>query len=395
MTDAILTLNAGSSSIKFALFGAQANLPRLAAGGVSGIGETPHLRIHDEHGTMIFDKIWDAGGQRTHEDLLTVLLDWVDTHLSGDELIAAGHRIVHGGETFFAPALLTETTLDELATLNPLAPLHEPHNLAAVRALLAVRTDLTQIGCFDTAFHHNAPEIVTRMPIPRHYFNEGIRRYGFHGLSYEYISRRLREVSPRLAGVRVIAAHLGNGASVCAMTGGVSVDSSMGMTALDGLMMGTRSGSLDPGAVLYFLQGAGMTADQVTDMLYKKSGLLGVSGISSDVQILEASTAPEAADAIALFVCSAARQIGGLIPSLGGLDGLVFTAGIGEHSPKIRAAICARLTWLGIIIDTGANDRNEALISGPDSVIEVRVIPTDEEAMIARHCLEFLAERSA
>jgi acetate kinase len=389
MADAILTVNAGSSSIKFALFGAADNLPRIATGAVSKIGEAPHLAVRDATGVVVFEKHWDSAAL-SHEDLILPVLDWVDTHLGDDELIAAGHRIVHGGETFFAPVRLDESALAELATLTPLAPLHEPHNLAAVEAVMALRKDLPQIGCFDTAFHHDMPVIATRIAIPRHYFNEGFRRYGFHGLSYEYISRRLREVAPRLAAGKIIAAHLGNGASVCAMANGKSIDSSMGVSALDGLMMGTRCGIIDAGALLYFLQARGMSADELSDMLYKKSGLLGVSNISADMQVLEASKDPAAAEAIALFVFHAARQISAIISSLGGLDGLVFTAGIGENDPAIRAAICARLAWLGLELDSAANEKNAPLISTPQSKIEIRVIPTDEEAMIARHCLELL-----
>jgi acetate kinase len=391
MSDAILTVNAGSSSIKFALFGAAPNLPRIATGAVSKIGEAPHLAVRDSTGAVVFEKHWDSAAL-SHEDLILPVLDWVDTHLGSDELIAAGHRIVHGGEKFFAPVRLDEAALTELATLTPLAPLHEPHNLAAVQAVMALRKNLPQIGCFDTAFHHDMPVIATRIAIPRHYFDEGFRRYGFHGLSYEYISRRLREVAPHLAAGKVIAAHLGNGASVCAMANGKSIDSSMGVSALDGLMMGTRCGIIDAGALLYFLQARGMSADELSDMLYKKSGLLGVSNISADMQVLEASTDPAAAEAIALFVFHAARQISAIISSLGGLNGLVFTAGIGENDASVRAAICARLAWLGLEIDSAANAKNAALISTPQSNIEIHVIPTDEEAMIVRHCLDLLQD---
>ena len=390
MADAILTVNAGSSSIKFALFAASQSMPRIATGAVSKIGEAPRLTVRDSHGAVVFEKHWEHGAALSHEHLLLPVLDWVDTHLGGDELIAAGHRIVHGGETFFAPARLDETALVELAKLTPLAPLHEPHNLAAVQAVMALRKDLPQIGCFDTAFHHDMPVIATRIAIPRHYFNEGFRRYGFHGLSYEYISHRLREVAPQLQAGRVIAAHLGNGASVCAMANGKSVDSSMGVSALDGLMMGTRCGIIDAGALLYFLQARGMSADELSDMLYKKSGLLGVSNISADMQVLEASDDPAAAEAITLFVFHAARQISALISSLGGLHGLVFTAGIGENSPRIRQQICAGLGWLGVRLDQAANAAGAGRISSADSAIAVWVIPTDEQKMIARHCRELV-----
>jgi acetate kinase len=394
MANAILTVNAGSSSIKFALFAAAQNLPRIATGAVAKIGEAPNLMVRDETGAIVFEKHWENGRTLNHENLFLAVLDWVDMHLGADELIAAGHRIVHGGEHFYKPVRLDEAALDELAKLTPLAPLHEPHNLAAVTAVMGLRKNLVQIGCFDTAFHHDMPAIATRIAIPRRYFNEGFRRFGFHGLSYEYIARQLREVAPRLAAGRVIAAHLGNGASVCAMENGKSIDSSMGVSALDGLMMGTRCGIIDAGALLYFLQARGMSADALSDMLYKQSGLLGVSNISADMQVLEASEDPAAAEAIALFVFHAARQISALISSLSGLDGLVFTAGIGENDPAVRAAICARLGWLGLEVDRAANAANATLISTPQSKIEVRVIRTDEEAMIARHCLEFLEESS-
>jgi acetate kinase len=268
--------------------------------------------------------------------------------------------------------------------------LHEPHNLAAVHAVLALRPDLPQIGCFDTAFHHTMPAIATRFALPRTFHDEGVRRYGFHGISYEYIAGRLPELAPHLTAGHVIAAHLGNGASLCAMASGKSVDSTMGFTALDGLAMGTRCGSIDAGVLLYLLQARGMTADDITALLYKQSGLLGVSGISADMRALLASPEATAAEAVDLFTYTAARHAGALAASLGGLDGLVFTAGIGEHAPEIRAAICARLVWLGAKISPEANAANAPIISTADSRIEIRVIPTDEEAMIARHCLAFI-----
>ena len=318
------------------------------------------------------------------------MLHWVEEHLGGAKLVAAGHRIVHGGEAFTDPVRLDAAALTELAKLNPLAPLHEPHNLAAVTAILGLRPALPQIGCFDTAFHHTMPEIATRFALPRAFHDSGVRRYGFHGISYEYISGRLSELAPKLAAGRVIGAHLGNGASMCAMLAGRSVDSTMGFTALDGLVMGTRSGTIDPGVVLYLLQARGMTAETITELLYKKSGLLGVSGIASDMRVLLKSTAAAAKQAVELFAFTCARHAGALTTALGGLDGIVFTAGIGEHAPEIRAAICARLAWLGIELSADANAANAPVISSKASRVQVRVIPTDEEAMIARHCLKFL-----
>ena len=389
VTDAILTLNAGSSSIRFALFETGRALRRVAAGEVENIGAAAHLRIH-AGGELVLERRWPAQAALTHEALLGSVLDWVDTHLGQDRLIACGHRIVHGGGKFAAPIRLTAAILAELDALAPLAPLHQPHNLAAVRAVLALRPGLAQTASFDTAFHHTMPEAATRFALPRRFHDEGVRRYGFHGLSYEYIASRLAVVAPRLAGGRVIAAHLGNGASLCAMVAGRSADTSMGFTALDGLVMGTRTGAMDPGVLLYLMQARGMDAAALTTLLYKQSGLLGVSGISADVRTLLASPAPQAAQALALFAASAARQIAGLIPSLGGLDGLVFTAGIGEHAAAVRAAICARLGWLGIVLSAEANEADAPCISTEGSLVEVRIIPTDEEAMLAAHCREVI-----
>jgi len=386
MADAVLTINAGSSSIKFALFEIADGLTRTAEGLAEGIGTAPHLRI-SANGALALERRWPTHAAETHEDLMREVLGWVEAHLGADKLIAAGHRIVHGGNRYTAPTRMDAEVMAHLAELNPLAPLHEPHNLAAVRAVLAVRPALPQIGCFDTAFHHTLPETATRLALPRAFHDKGVRRYGFHGLSYEYIAGRLRETAPDLAQGRVIVAHLGNGASLCALRGGVSVDTTMGFTALDGLMMGTRCGSIDPGVLIYLSQSHGMDAAAITDLLYKQSGLLGVSGISPDVRTLLQSKAPEAAEALELFAYSAARHAGALISCLGGLDGIVFTAGIGEHAAPIRAAICQRLAWTGAQLSPEANAAAQPVISTPDSKVEIRIIPTDEELMIARHTL--------
>jgi acetate kinase len=372
------------------LFAAGPGLARIAAGAVQDIGAAPRLSI-SQGGAVVHEQHWPQAGAPGHAALLGTILQWITTHLGEARLAAAGHRIVHGGMAFTAPVRLDAAVLKELDKLAPLAPLHEPHNLDAVRAVAALRPALPQIGCFDTAFHHAMPEIAKRFALPRHFYDEGVRRYGFHGISYEYIAGRLRELAPALASGRVIAAHLGNGASMCAMADGKSIDSSMGFTALDGLMMGTRCGTLDAGVVLYLEQALGLTAAQITTLLYKQSGLLGVSGISADVRALLRSTEGDAAQALELFTFTAARHAGALASSLGGLDALVFTAGIGEHAPQIRAAICARLGWLGVRICGEANARNAAVISAPGSDVAVHVIATDEEAMIARHCLAFLA----
>lgn len=391
MTDAILTINAGSSSIKFALFELQNSLVCTAEGLAENIGTAPHLRIKTGD-QVALEKRWHNHAPLNHEDLLGEVLAWVETHLGNDSLIAAGHRIVHGGRTFTKPLLLDESHLADIARLSQLAPLHEPHNCAAVQALFKLRPSLKQVGCFDTSFHHTMPEIATRFAIPRSFHDEGVRRYGFHGLSYEYITSRLPNLAPHLAKSRVIIAHLGNGASMCAVKNGKSIDSTMGFTALDGLVMGTRSGAIDAGVLLYFMQSYGMNADDLTTLLYKKSGLLGVSGISADVRTLLEDGSEPARQALDLFAYQAAKQAAGLVTALGGLDGLIFTAGIGEHAPAIRTAICGKLAWLGIKLCTEANQANEAAISEPDSAVEVRVIPTDEELMIATHTRALIAQ---
>ncbi|MBU4433772.1 MAG: acetate/propionate family kinase [Alphaproteobacteria bacterium] len=391
MTRAIACLNAGSSSIKFALFILAADGPRHAAAGkLEGIGVSPRLVARDISGAILIDRAWDHGADLTHEVLLRDIFEWAGAHLEGREIVGLGHRVVHGGGRFSAAVRLDDQVLTTLETFSPLAPLHQPHNLAAIRAIQALAPDLPQVACFDTAFHHDMPESATRLALPRALHDEGIRRYGFHGLSYEYIARRLGEIDPDLATGRVIAAHLGNGASLCAMRGGKSLDTTMGFTALDGLVMGTRCGSIDPGVVLYLLSQRGMRPDEVERLLYAESGLLGVSGLSSDMRALHQSDDPRAAEAIDLFTWRAAREVGALIASLGGLDGLVFTAGIGENDPLVRAMICERLAWMGLVLDPEANQRNAPLISAPASKVAVRVIPTDEESMIAIHTVNTL-----
>jgi len=387
MPDAVLVLNAGSSSLKVSLFElAAGNALRLALHGeVDRIGSAPHFRASDLAGAVLADQDWDAA--LDFAPLMTAVLDWIEAHLGDDTLIAVGHRVVHGGADHDQPEPVTPALLDILTALTPLAPLHQPYNLAPIRAIAAARPNLPQIACFDTAFHHGMSATATRLALPRAISAAGVRRYGFHGLSYEYIAGRLRALAPDRAAGRVIAAHLGNGASLCAMHDGRSVDTTMGFTALDGLMMGTRCGSIDPGAVLYLLQQRGLSAAAIEDMLYRRSGLLGVSGLSGDMRSLLASDTTEAAEAIELFVFRAIREIGALTASLGGLDGLVFTAGIGAHAAPVRARICAGLGWLGVSLDPAANAAGAAVISTATSRVEVRVIETDEEAMIARHTL--------
>ena len=347
MPEAVLTINAGSSSIKFALFETGGSLPLVSRGQIEGIGTAPHFIAKAASGEVLAEQRWHERGAE-HEALLGTLLEWVEAHLGRESLVAIGHRVVHGGVDYVWPGRVTPGVLDKLERLVPLAPLHEPHNLSPIRAIAAIRPNLPQVACFDTAFHRGMPEVATRLALPRHYEAEGVRRYGFHGLSYEYIALRLREVAPELASGRVIAAHLGNGASLCAMHDGRSVDTTMGFTALDGLVMGTRCGSIDPGAILYLQQRHGMSAAQVESLLYKESGLLGLSGISSDMRALLASGAEAASEAIELFVFRIARETGALMASLGGLEGFVFTAGIGEHAAAVREAVCtARVDGCG------------------------------------------------
>lgn len=389
MSDAILTLNAGSSSLKFSLFevGQNRELHLASEGQVEGIGTAPHFIAKGPDGATLADKRWPAANT-DYDALIEQVTSFAESHLDGDRLIAVGHRVVHGGPDHDRPQQVTTDLLLVLDKLTPLAPLHEPHNIAPMRAISKARPDLPQVACFDTAFHHSMPVVATRFALPRQYEAEGVRRYGFHGLSYEYIAGRLRELAPEVAHGRVIAAHLGNGASLCAMRNGRSVDTTMGFTALDGLVMGTRSGNLDPGVILYLEQQHGMTAEAVEKLLYNESGLLGVSGISSDMRALLASPESRARDAIDLFVFRIVREIGGLAASLGGLDALVFTAGIGEHAPEIRALVASRLGWLGAVLDEPANARGDLLISKPEGRMGLYVVPTSEETMIARHTLD-------
>jgi acetate kinase len=386
MTGAILTLNAGSSSLKFALFNQHdGELKKTAHGQVEGIGSAPHLIAREAGGAVLAERRWAADADLDHEAFLEPVFALADDLLDGAPLSAIGHRIVHGGLTFRQPVLIDADVLSQLDALIPLAPLHQPHNLAAVRAAQAARPGLPQVACFDTAFHAGQAETVTHLALPPPWHEQGVRRYGFHGLSYEFIVDRLRALDPPLASGRTIIAHLCNGASLCAVQDGHSLDTTMGFTALDGLVMGTRCGNLDPGVVLYLQQQAGLSIEAVQDLLYNRSGLLGVSGLSSDMRVLLASDDPRARTAIDLFVFRIVREIGALTASMGGLDGVVFTAGIGENAPDIRARVAERLAWIGAALDPEANRRGDGLISAVDSKIKIHVVPTDEETMIARH----------
>jgi acetate kinase len=387
---AILTFNAGSSSLKFALFEAN-GLVRLVKGEIADIPTRPHFRAWDGDGKILAEKAWPQG--HAHEDFLPELMNWIEDHLGGEKPAAAGHRIVHGGPVYHRPVRIDAAVLGELAALIPLAPLHQPHNLAPVKVLLAARPHLPQIACFDTGFHHTMPTQARRFALPASLETGMIRRYGFHGLSYEYLAARLGELAPSLG--KVIAAHLGNGASLCAMQDGRSIDTSMGFTALDGLVMGTRPGTLDPGLVLYLLKAKGLSPQALEEMLYGKAGLLGVSQISADMRTLLASSDPRAAEAISLFVFQAVRQIGAMAASLGGCEALVFSGGIGENASPIRARVCEGLAYLGVRLDAAANRASRLRIHAEDSRVQLFVIPTDEEMMIARHAAAMTRKESA
>ena len=384
LAGSILTLNSGSSSLKFALFDAGADAPATARGEIADLDAAPSLLARDAAGTVLADRRWPAALPDPFATVLEALLAFAGSHLDRGGLAAVGHRIVHGGPRHAAPALVTPHLLGDLEGLFPLDPLHMPHNVAPIHAVATARPGLPQVACFDTAFHRTLPREARSFGLPRALEAEGVRRYGFHGLSYESIAGALAKEAPALARGRVVVAHLGSGASLCALKAGRSVATTMGFSTLDGLVMATRCGSLDPGVVLY-LGRQGRSFAEIEDMLYHASGLLGVSGLSGDIRALLASPDPRAAEAIDLFAYRIAVETGALVSALGGLDGFVFTAGIGEHAPAIRAAVCARLGWLGLRLDEGANTVNAGRISTPDSAVEVRVIPTDEEAVIARH----------
>jgi acetate kinase len=393
MSDAVLVLNSGSSSIKFGLFDISSTEPRLLCKGLLDEHEVkPGFTVTDASGNHLFENR-RAAADNDSEALLADIFDWTNDYLAGGTLLAVGHRVVHGGRDFDRPVKVTAITLEAMAALTPLAPLHQPRCLSPIRAIKLLQPDLQQIACFDTAFHHGLAPPVSRFAIPRKFEEMGIRRYGFHGLSFEFIAGRLAEISPILAGKRTVAAHLGNGGSLCAMRNGRSVDTTMGLTPLDGLMMGTRCGVIDPGVLLYLQQQGGMSADEVQDMLYKDSGLLGVSGISADMRVLLASEAPAAAEAIDLFTFRIAREVAAMANTLGGLECLVFAGGIGEHSREIRQQVCDRLRWLGVIMDHSANDELKECVSAENSEVDIRVIPTSEETTIARQCSAILFDR--
>jgi acetate kinase len=375
-------INAGSSSLKFSFYEGET---RLLSGQIDGLGTRPSASATGPDGEAIMPPDLGAAPPATPSAALPAVIPWAREQLGERRLAGLGHRVVHGGLRHSSPARVTPELLDELDTLVPLAPLHEPHNLAPIRMALSLNPELPQVACFDTAFHRHAPEVAQTFALPYALYDEGIRRYGFHGLSYEFIASVLPERAPEIAEGRVIVAHLGNGCSACALKAGKPVATTMGFSALDGLPMGTRCGALDAGVVLHLIQQKGMSADAVADLLYRRSGVLGLSGISSDFRELLASEEPRARFAIDVFCYNIARQIGSLAAALRGLDGIVFTAGVGENAAPVRSAVCQACAWLGLELDETANREHREQISAQGSRVAVHVLKTDENLMIARH----------
>jgi acetate kinase len=393
MRGPVLVINSGSSSIKFAVFSEQSDLTlqRELHGEIDALDGPPHVLVHDRQGVVLTDRMLTASAApaRMHEELLTQLLEWLAHQPQARSLEAVGHRVVHGGALFTEPTRITDDVMLQLESLCPLAPLHQAHNLAAIRIIGKLQPALTQVACFDTAFHATQSWAMRAFALPQRIVDAGVRRYGFHGLSYEYIVSAMPKQLSNSGSDKVVIAHLGGGASMCAVRDGKSVATTMGFTALDGLMMDTRCGSLDPGVILYLMKELAMSVDEVETLLYTQSGLLGVSGIAGDMRLLEASTDAKASHAIDLYVSRITRELGGLAATLGGIDALIFTAGIGEHSAAIRSRVCSEAAWLGIDIDEEANASNSFCISRTDVLakghVSVWVIPTNEELMIARH----------
>jgi acetate kinase len=397
MKEGIVVLNGGSSSIKFSAFvsNADQDLELKLHGQVDGIGVAPRFIAKNHGGEVIGDKKWEEFPDINYHNLLDYLLGWLRDNLQDIQVRAVGHRVGHGGETYSQPVKIEPQVLQNLEKLIPLVPLHQPHNLLPIRTLLELAPHLIQVACFDTAFHRTNPVVAQNFALPRSLTEEGVRRYGFHGLSYEFIARQLPKFDPQAAKGKVVVAHLGSGASMCAMLAGKSITSTMGFSALDGVPMGTRPGNLDPGVILYLMREKEMDVADLEELFYKKSGLLGVSQISNDMRVLLESEDSRAQEAIDLFVYRINRELGSLAAALGGLDGLVFTAGIGEHAPLIRDRVCEQAQWLGIQIDPEANRRGGPLISSPDSSVKVWVIPTNEEFIIADHTRDLLAQENS
>ena len=397
MTDTILVLNAGSSSIKFSLFaqrGADRNteLHAVAAGQVEGLYNAARFVAKDADGRTLSEQRWDSGQRLGHDGALAHILDWLTSRQdTGQRLAAVGHRVVHGGTEFGAPVRVDADTVQRLQKFVPLAPVHQPHNLAPIRELLVRAPQLPQVACFDTAMHRTNPPLAQMFALPQEFSDAGVRRYGFHGLSYEYIASVLPQFDGAAAGGRTVVLHLGNGASMCALQGGRSIASTMGFTAVDGLPMGTRCGAIDPGVILYLMDERGMDARAIEKLIYNQSGLLGVSGVSSDMRVLLDSAEPRAQLAIDLFCYRIGRELGSLAAALGGLDAIVFTAGIGERAAPIREKVCRAAAWLGVEFDATANATHGPRLSTPASRTRAWVIPTNEELMTARHTRDLLA----
>jgi acetate kinase len=394
MRDVMLVLNAGSSSIKLTLFEARGEPSRehvICHGAIDAIGHVAHFAVRGRDGAVLVERDLPEG--EGHDHAIAVLIDWIETSFPDQRITAAGHRVVHGGTVFDAPVRIDADILEQMRSFAVLAPLHQPHSIVAIEALAKLHPSLPQVACFDTAFHHGQPEVASAFALPRDLAASGVRRYGFHGLSYEYIASAFAAVAgPSVADGRVVVAHLGGGASMCGMRERRSMATTMGFTPLDGLPMGSRCGALDPGVVLYLIEQRGMTSRQVNDLLYHSSGLLGVSGISDDMRTLLSSDQPSAREAIALFVYRIGRELGSLAAAIGGLDAIVFTGGIGEHAPEIRAEVCRQASWLGVTLDAAANAAGTARITTADSKVSAWVIATNEDLMIARHVFR-LVER--
>lgn len=383
---AILVINSGSSSLKFSVFTSDDSLRTFLRGQIEAIFTAPHFIAYDRNGEVLSDKSWPQGTKLGHEGAIECLFDFGGSGaMGGYKIHAAGHRVVHGGTEFTGPVLVDESIIDSLEKLVPLAPLHQLYNIEAIRAVGKRAPGLPQAACFDTSFHRTQPDIARTYAIPRRYTEEGVVRYGFHGLSYEYIASVLPEYDSKLAFGRVVIAHLGNGASMCALKGGISVATTMGFTAVCGLPMGTRTGTIDPGILLYMMDHYGMDARGVEDLIYNRSGLLGVSGVSSDMRALLESEDPHAEEAVELFIYRISRELGSLTAALGGLDGIVFTAGIGENAAYIRERVCLDAEWLGIEIDRDANKAGGPRITKDGSRVSAWIIPTNEELVIASH----------
>jgi acetate kinase len=391
MKNSILTLNAGSSSVKFALFDGDNDLALNLKGQVDGIGSDARMKIKRADGSVVVERDLEEGKIQSPSDALTTVIDELRAIAPDAKVQAVGHRIVHGGVHFEGPVLLDDAVLETLADLTPFAPLHQPHNLAGVAAAQAAFPNVPQIGCFDTAFHRSHPWVNDTFALPRKLYDKGVRRFGFHGLSYEYISMKLDEVAPHYQDGNVVVAHLGNGASMCAIRDGHSVGSTMGFSALDGLPMGTRCGQLDPGVVLYLMDQMKMNASEIENMLYRESGLKGLSGLSNDMRELLTSSDPHAAQALDYFVFRIRREIGAMAAVLGGLDAVVFTGGIGENAFQIRERICDDMDWIGMELEETRNRQNAEIISSDRSRVRLFVLPTNEELMIARHVAGLVA----